>query len=79
MHYAGVGTSLSRSTNILACPAHTQATYKGKYMMWQSTDKANVPGMLIVDLNFMYLNPKGYISVSKDLAQLVRGRLKDVM
>ena len=58
MHYAS-GYELSRSTNIWLAQYHTQATYKGKYMMWQSTDKATVPGISKnVDLNFMYLNPK---------------------
>ena len=58
MHYAS-GYELSRSTNIWLAQYHAQATYKGKYMMWQSTDKATVPGISKnVDLNFMYLNPK---------------------
>lgn len=58
MHYAS-GYELSRSTNIWLAQYHTKATYKGKYMMWQSTDKATVPGISKnVDLNFMYLNPK---------------------
>ena len=57
MHYAS-GYELSKSTNIWLAQYHTQATYKGKYMMWQSTDKATVPGISKnVDLNFMYLNP----------------------
>ena len=58
MHYAS-GYELSKSTNIWLAQYHTKATYKGKYMMWQSTDKATVPGISKnVDLNFMYLNPK---------------------
>ena len=58
MHYAS-GYELSRSTNIWLAQYHTKATYKGKYMIWQSTDKATVPGISKnVDLNFMYLNPK---------------------
>lgn len=58
MHYAS-GYELSKSINIWLAQYHTKATYKGKYMMWQSTDKATVPGISKnVDLNFMYLNPK---------------------
>ena len=58
MHYAS-GFELAKSTNIWLAQYHTQATYKGDYMMWQSTDKATVPGInKNVDLNFMYLNPK---------------------
>ena len=53
MHYAS-GYELSKSTNIWLAQYHTQATYKGKYMMWQSTDKATVPGISKnVDLNFI--------------------------
>lgn len=58
MHYAS-GFELSKSTNIWLAQYNTIATYKGNYMMWQSTDKATVPGInKNVDLNFMYLNPK---------------------
>ena len=58
MHYAS-GFELSKSTNIWLAQYNTRATYKGDYMMWQSTDKATVPGInKNVDLNFMYLNPK---------------------
>ena len=58
MHYAS-GFELAKSTNIWLAQYHTQVTYKGDYMMWQSTDKATVPGInKNVDLNFMYLNPK---------------------
>ena len=58
VHYAS-GYELSKSINIWLAQYHTKATYKGKYMMWQSTDKATVPGISKnVDLNFMYLNPK---------------------
>ncbi|ASS37687.1 GH25 family lysozyme [Mogibacterium pumilum] len=58
MHYAS-GYELAKITNIWLAQYHTQATYKGDYMMWQSTDKATVPGInKNVDLNFMYLNPK---------------------
>ena len=79
MHYAS-GYELSRSTNIWLAQYHTQATYKGKYMMWQSTDKATVPGISKnVDLNFNVSKSKGIHIGLKDLAQLVRGRLKDVM
>lgn len=58
MHYAS-GFELSKSTNIWLAQYNTIATYKGDYMIWQSTDKATVPGInKNVDLNFMYLNPK---------------------
>ena len=58
MHYAS-GYELANNTNIWLAQYNTQATYKGDYMIWQSTDKATVPGInKNVDLNFMYLNPK---------------------
>ena len=57
MHYAG-GYELSQNTNIWLAQYNTHATYRGAYMMWQSTDKARVPGIdKNVDLNFMYINP----------------------
>lgn len=58
MHYAS-GYELLKSTTFTV-QYHTQATYKGKYMMWQSTPIKLLfqVGSKNVDLNFMYLNPK---------------------